>query len=97
MKQLSNEDFLSIFEGVPQAIVSRSDFENGISIMDLLVAKSGFLSSNGEAKRELKANAIAVNKDKVAENTIIQLDQLINDRFLLIGKGKKTNYIIVVE
>jgi tyrosyl-tRNA synthetase len=65
--------------------------------MDLLVAKSGFLSSNGEAKRELKANAIAVNKDKVAENTIIQLDQLINDRFLLIGKGKKTNYIIVVE
>ncbi|MFM2039727.1 MAG: hypothetical protein RLZZ493_316, partial [Bacteroidota bacterium] len=69
----------------------------GVSIMDLLVAKSGFLSSNGEAKRELKANAIAVNKDKVAENTIVQLDQLINDRFLLIGKGKKTNYIIVVE
>jgi len=97
LKQLSNEDFLSIFEGVPQAIVPRSDFENGVSIMDLLVAKSGFLSSNGEAKRELKANAIAVNKDKVAENTIVQLDQLINDRFLLIGKGKKTNYIIVVE
>jgi tyrosyl-tRNA synthetase len=67
LKQLSNEDFLSIFEGVPQAIVPRSDFENGVSIMDLLVAKSGFLSSNGEAKRELKANAIAVNKDKVAE------------------------------
>jgi tyrosyl-tRNA synthetase len=96
LKRLSNEDFLSIFEGVPQATISRQDFNAGLSIIDALVAKSGFLSSNGEAKRELKANAIAVNKEKVSDDFQLSIDNLINNRFVLIGKGKKNNYILII-
>lgn len=97
LMKLSNEDFLSIFDGVPQAIISKSDLSNGISIVDLLVGKTGFLSSNGEAKRELKANAVSVNKDKITEGEIIDSKFLINDKFILLGKGKKNNFIVVAE
>jgi tyrosyl-tRNA synthetase len=97
LKQLSNQQFLDVFEGVQQATVSRADFEAGLSIVDALAAKTGFLASNGEAKRELKANAVSVNKEKVKEDYQITKSDLINDRFVLIGKGKKNNYILIIE
>jgi tyrosyl-tRNA synthetase len=97
LKKLSEKDFFSIFDGVPQATLSRDVFGDGISIVEALSAKTGFLSSNGEAKRELKANAIAVNKEKVGEDFVLTSDHLINSKYALIGKGKKTNYILVVE
>lgn len=97
LQQLNSEDFLSVFEGVPQAKVKRSEIEAGISIVDVFVAKSNFLSSNGEVKRELKANAISVNKEKVGENYIIGNPDLLNNKYILLGKGKKNNYIIEVE
>jgi tyrosyl-tRNA synthetase len=97
LKTLSEKDFFSIFDGVPQSTLSRDEFGDGISIVEALSAKTGFLSSNGEAKRELKANAIAVNKEKVGEDFVLTSDHLINSKYALIGKGKKTNYILVVE
>jgi tyrosyl-tRNA synthetase len=97
LRKLNNEQFLEVFDGVPKATISRTEYTEGVSIMDALVAKSSFLASNGEAKRELKANAIAVNKEKVNETYSLTNNDLINDKFVLIGKGKKTNYLLIVE
>ena len=98
LKQLTNEQFLSIFDGVQQATVSKDLLQGeGLSIVQALASETGFLKSNGEAKRELKGNAISVNKTKVKEDFMITKDQLINDRFVLLGKGKKKNYILVIE
>lgn len=97
LKKLSEKQFLEIFDGVPQAKISRSELENGLGIVDALGAKTNFLASNSEARRELKGNAITVNKEKVGEEFVIKNDNLINDKFVLIGKGKKNNYLIVVE
>lgn len=97
LKKLSNEQFLEIFDGVPQATIERAAIEAGLSMTDALAGKTNFLSSNGEARRELKANAVSVNKEKVNGEYLITTSDLINDRFVLIGKGKKNNYIIVVE
>ena len=97
LKKLSNDTFLSIFDGVPMATVKRAELTEGISIVDLLASKTGFLASNGEAKRELKANAISLNKDKVSEGTLVGPSDLINDKFILLGKGKKNNYIVIIE
>lgn len=94
LKKLTDKQFLSIFDGVPQAEVSRADVDAGLSMIDALSGKTNFLASNGEAKRELKANAISVNKEKVNENFVILPEHLINDRFVLIGKGKKHNFIL---
>jgi tyrosyl-tRNA synthetase len=65
--------------------------------VDALAAKTGFLASNGEAKRELKANAVAVNKEKVDEQFVFSTSHLINGKYALIGKGKKNNYILIIE
>lgn len=96
LRSLSEKDFFAIFDGVPQATVSRSEFGEAMSIVDALAAKSGFLSSNGEARRELKANAISVNKEKVGEDFTITTENLINNKYVLLGKGKKNNYILII-
>ena len=97
IKTLSEKDFLSIFNGVPQATVSKTEVSAGLGIIDAMSAKTGFLKSNGEARRELKGNAISVNKDKVNEDFIINEDSLLNGKYVLLGKGKKNNYILIVE
>lgn len=97
LRKLSEKQFMEIFEGVQQAVVSREEFTNGLTIIDALVGKTSFLSSNGEARRELKANAISVNKTKVQEDFTFSDEDLINGRYALIGKGKKTNFILIVE
>ena len=97
LKSLSEKDFFAVFDGVPQATISRDEITKGLGIIDALSAKSGFLASNGEARRELKGNAIAVNKEKVSEDFVLTADHLINDKYVLLGKGKKNNYILIVE
>ncbi len=97
LKKLSNEQIFEVFDGVPKATISYVEIENGLSIVDALVGKSNFLTSNGEAKRELKANAISVNKEKVSENFTITKENLINNKISLIGKGKKNNYLLIFE
>ncbi|MDG1429147.1 MAG: tyrosine--tRNA ligase [Crocinitomicaceae bacterium] len=97
IKNLSTEDFLDVFEGVQQATVAKADLSDGLGIIDALAGKTGFLSSNGEARRELKANAISVNKSKVKDDFLITADDLMNDKYVLLGKGKKTNFILIVE
>lgn len=94
LKQLDGATFLEIFEGVPQAEISRSDIENGIDIVAVLNEKSGFLKSNGEARRALTENSIAVNKEKVTEVFTLTSQDLINNQFVLLQRGKK-NYFIV--
>jgi len=96
LKQLSERDFFAVFDGVPQATVSRDEI-GSLGIIDALSAKTGFLKSNGEARRELKGNAISVNKEKVKEDFVITEDSLINNKYILLGKGKKNNYILIVE
>ena len=97
LKKLSNEQIFEVFDGVPKATIAFADIENGLSIVDALVGKSNFLTSNGEAKRELKANAISVNKEKVGENFTFSKEHLINNKISLIGKGKKNNYLLIFE
>ena len=96
LKALTEEEFFSIFPGVPQATIAREEI-GSLGIIDALSAKTGFLKSNGEARRELKQNAISVNKSKVTDEFIVTEESLINNKYLLLSKGKKTNYILIVE
>jgi tyrosyl-tRNA synthetase len=97
LKALSEKDFLTVFEGIPSATISIEELKNGLGIIDGMSARTGFLSSNGEARRELKANAVSVNKSKVDETYTLQEKDLINGKYILLGKGKKNNYLIIAE
>ena len=95
-RKLNEATFLDVFEGVPQAEVERSEIENGLDMIGALAAKTGFLNSNGEARRALKENSVSVNKEKVKEDYAITAADLINDKYVILNKGKKNTYIIRV-
>ena len=97
IKNLAERDFLDVFEGIPQATVSRNDVTEGLGVIDALSGKTGFLASNGEARRLLKSNAIAVNKSKVNDQFTITEGELLHDKYVLLGKGKKENFLLIVE
>ncbi|GGW55117.1 tyrosyl-tRNA synthetase [Winogradskyella epiphytica] len=96
IKQLSEGLFLDVFEGVKQAEISAAEFNEGIDMIGALSAKTNFLSSNGDARRALKENAVAVNKEKVKEDYILSSEDLIHDKYVIISRGKKTNFILKV-
>ena len=97
LKQLNEATFLDVFEGVPQAKVDREDVEAGLDMIAALSAKTEFLNSNGEARRALKENSISVNKEKVSEDYTITTNDLLNNKYVIINKGKRNTYIIRVE
>jgi tyrosyl-tRNA synthetase len=94
LKALDTETFLEVFEGVPQAEIALAELESGLDIVTVLNEKTGFLKSNGEARRALTENSIAVNREKVTEDYKVTAQDLINNQFVLLQRGKK-NYFIV--
>ncbi|PRX52187.1 tyrosine--tRNA ligase [Salegentibacter salegens] len=94
LKSLDEATFLDVFEGVPQAEVPKAEIENGLDMIAALSAKTNFLQSNGEARRALKENSVSVNKEKVKEDYTITSQNLINNKYVIINKGKKNTYII---
>jgi len=94
IKTLNEKTFLEVFEGVPQVELSIDELKSGLDMIGALAAKTNFMASNGEARRALKENAIGVNKVKVKEDYQLSKDDLINGRYLILNKGKKTTYII---
>jgi len=97
LKNLEEQTFLDVFEGVPQANILKSDLENEIEIVDALNEKSQFLKSNGEARRALKENSISVNKEKVKEDFKITTNDLIADKFILLQRGKRNYFLLKVD
>lgn len=97
LKQLDEKTFLEVFDGVPQAEIASADVEAGLSIIDALAGKSNFVPSNGEARRSLQANSISVNREKVTEEYVISSNDLINNQFVLLQKGKKNYFILHVK
>lgn len=94
LKNIEERDLLDIFEGVPQFEVDKKELTAGINIVDLLAQKSEVFSSNGEARRMLKSNAVSVNKEKVSEDKRLTNSDLLNDKYVLIQKGKKNYYLL---
>jgi tyrosyl-tRNA synthetase len=94
LKTLNENQLTEVFEGIPQAEVALSEINEGVDIVTLLNEKTGFLASNGEARRALKENSISVNKDKVSDDFVLKADHLIGNKFVLLQRGKKNYFVI---
>lgn len=97
LKELDRQTFEEVFEGVPQAEVPLSEIKGGLDMIAALAAKTGFLKSNGEARRELGQNSISVNKSKVDEAYTITGEDLIGGKYVLLQRGKKNYYVLVAR
>ena len=97
LQKLDHDTFLELFDGVTQAQVTRSQLVDGMDAVAALSAETGFLQSNGEARRALKENAIAVNKSKISADYVITEQDLIADQFVLLQRGKKNYFILKIS
>jgi tyrosyl-tRNA synthetase len=98
LNSLDESTLLSAMDGVPQYKVDRGRLKNGINLIDLLAVETNVLPSKNEAKKMIKGNAISVNKIKRSdiESEISEID-LINNRYILLQKGKKNYYLLSIE
>ncbi len=99
LQSLDEQMLLSVFEGVPQATISRAAFEDCPNVTDLLsvVTEGLVFSSKGEARKMIQSGGVSINKAKVQDANSRASLTLLRDRYLLAQKGKKNYYLIVVE
>jgi len=98
LQKLTSSDIESAFEGVPQFKISVDELKNGIPIADLLAVSSQVFPSKGETRKMIQGGGVRMNKEKVSDTEMmINSGQLINNRYLLVQKGKTNYYLIIVE
>lgn len=94
LKTLDEETFLSVFEGIPQFKLSKEDLNLGI--LDIMAEKTKIFSSKGEARRMVKSNAVSINKEKITDKFSLSKNNLISNKYVLVQKGKKNYFLIIV-
>jgi tyrosyl-tRNA synthetase len=102
LSNLDEQTFLEVFSGVEQFEISRDEFGDsstslGMTVVDFLAEKTQIYASKGEARRALKENGVSINKEKVNEQTVVSPEFCLNDKYILVQKGKKQNFLVVVK
>jgi tyrosyl-tRNA synthetase len=96
LRKLDEETLLSIFEGVPQFHLSKAELAVGINVIDLLAEKSEVFSSKGEARRTIAGGGVSINKVKLeSADLLMNSEQLIGAKYLLVQKGKKNYFLLI--
>ena len=95
LKELDKETFLSVFDGVPNFEISKSDL--GINFIDLLTEKTNIFSSKGDARRMIQSNAISISKIKITSEFLFEEKYVINDNYVLVQKGKKNYFLLTIK
>lgn len=96
LRNLNEQTFLDVFEGVPQAEITSDKIANGLDIVAAF-SETGFLKSNSEVRRALNENSISVNKEKISEGFQISKADLIAEKYVLLQRGKKSYFILKVN
>ncbi len=98
LKTLDSKSVLEMFEGVPQFKISKAELADGIDISTLLAEKTTVFPSKGEVKKTIQGGGLSVNKTKVTEMLATYAAQdLINEEFIIVQKGKKNYFLLIAE
>ena len=96
LRSLDEKTFLAVFDGVPTFGIRREDLPVGI--LDALAVHTQIFPSKGEARKMIQQNGLSLNKEKVTDITRELGEQdIIDGKYMLVQKGKKEYYIIVVN
>ncbi len=98
LEKLDEQTFLAVFDGVPQFEIDMADLEKGIDVVSLLAEKTKVFNSKGEVRRLIKEGGLNINQEKVtSQDRVVTRDDLLNDKYILIRKGKKRYFILKVK
>jgi tyrosyl-tRNA synthetase len=98
LKKLDVNTFLNVFDGVPMYPITMDLIKAGINIIDLLGERTAIFPSKGEVRRMIKGGGVSLNKTRVDdENLTVGIDDLLNNSYILVQKGKKNYYLITAN
>ena len=98
LRSLDEETLLAVFDGVPRFEVARSLIEEGVKAVDLTAEHAAIFASKGEMRKLAQGGGISINKEKLAAfDQLIGVGNLLNDKYILVQKGKKNYYLIIVK
>lgn len=98
LRKLDEDTLLAVFEGVPQFRVSKALFNEGVKFIDLLTDHAAVFPSKGEMRKMVQAGGVSINKEKLAgQDELAQATALLNDKYLLVQKGKKNYFLLIAE
>ncbi len=98
LRKLDEETLLSVFEGVPQFEVSKETIAAGINVVDLFTEQAAIFPSKGEMRKLVKGGGVSLNKEKIQDSEMtITSDMLLNDKYLLVQKGKKNYFLVIAK
>ena len=98
LMKLDEQTLLDIFEGVPTFGISKAELEAGIPLLELLAGKTAIFPSKGEARKMVQGNGVSINKEKVTDPQMtVNADSLIAGHYMLVQRGKKNYYLLIVD
>ena len=98
LRKIDEATLFAVFEGVPTFEVEKADIEAGIKIADLLTEKANVFPSKGELRKLAQQGGVSINKEKIADvYTDATVDMLLNDKYILVQKGKKNYFLLIAK
>lgn len=98
LRKIDEATLLAVFEGVPTFEVEKADIEAGVKIADLLVEKANVFPSKGELRKLAQQGGVSINKEKIADvYADASVDMLLNDKYILVQKGKKNYFLLIAK
>ena len=98
LRKIDEATLLAVMEGVPRFEVERADIEAGVKIADLLTDKAAVFPSKGELRKMVQGGGVSINKEKITDAYApVSTDMLLNDRYILVQRGKKNYYLLTVK
>ncbi len=98
LRKIDEATLLAVFEGVPTFEVEKADIEAGIKIADLLTDKANVFPSKGELRKLAQQGGVSINKEKIADvYTEASTDMLLNNKYILVQKGKKNYFLLIAK
>ena len=96
LKRLDEETLLAVFEGVPQFNITLSELETGVKAIELFTEKASVFPSKGELRKMVQSGGVSINKEKMTDQDyLITKSDLLNNKYLLVQKGKKNYFLLI--
>lgn len=98
LHKIDEPTLLAVFEGVPTFEVSRQEIIDGIKLADLLVDRAAVFPSKGEMRKLAQQGGVAINKEKISDAYApASADMLLNDKYIIVQKGKKNYFLLIAK
>ncbi len=98
LKKLDEDTLLAVFDGVPQFAISKDALQLGVKAIDLLTETAAVFPSKGEMRKLVQSGGVSINKEKLEnQDELLDSSKLLNNKYLLVQKGKKNYFLLTAE